>query len=113
MQEKVRKKGGAIDDSILAGDLQYLVPEGSRIVQKGGVKDREKVHVYIAYPSVRVPRFLIPAQDTTAQKFILKMMSDGLGNMGALLRMALYIPGGVVLFRFFLFRERVYIANND
>jgi len=64
-------------DALLAGDIAYVASETAT--------------AYLAYPSREVPRFLIPADDITAQSFILRMLLADHPAARALLR----IPGVV------------------
>jgi hypothetical protein len=86
-------------DEILAGDIAYVTGEST-----AGV-------VYLAYPSVVVPRFLVPLDDKVAQRFILRLMSADKGLLGKLLRVTLYLPGGLAILRALIFRERLIIKS--
>lgn len=82
-------------DRILADDLRYLA---------SGVQKNTR---YYAYPSKELPRFLIPTDDTEAQRFVLRMISAQAGFRGWLMRRLLSMPGGLFLLRALLFRGRV------
>ena len=107
MQKEVKTK-----DALLAEDVQYITPEGRTVVYRGPVSKAYKIDgdVYIAYPSVALPRFLIPYKDKRAATFILTIMSGDSGFRGLLLRIVVRLPGGIALLRRALFRECVVIA---
>lgn len=87
-------------DEILKGDVKYILV---------GDKPSEP---YLVYPGKDSPRFLIPTKDTTAQKFILRMMSANQGMLGYMIRTLLLVPGGVFFLQKLVFRNRV-LSNHD
>lgn len=86
-------------DTILKEDMEFMTSDSSQ--------------EYIVYPSRDVPRFIIPASDITAQRFIIRMMSADQGIAGFMLRIIMNLPGGLFLLRGIFFRERVHVGAHD
>lgn len=107
MQEKVT------GDALLARDIEYVVPVGGRVLRGRAAEAGTSIEVYAAYPSVALPRFLVPVRDTAAQRFVLTMMSADKGLVGVLLRVLLAMPGGTTLAFAAIFRERVAIQHHE
>jgi hypothetical protein len=86
MQEEVT------GDALLARDLEYV--------------RSTTVRTYYAYPSKRLPRFLVPAGDTVGLRFALRLLCAEWGSVGRLIRATLRVPGVPLLARTLLF-ERI------
>lgn len=98
-------------DALLSSDPGYLLPRGSSVLYAGprAHAPQEKGIVYLAYPSARVPRFLVPVDDPAAVRFILQMaLPDTI--VGFFARALLMIPGGQSWVAAVVFRECVVVA---
>lgn len=76
------------------------------------IKDTEYMRgiealAYFAYPSVTVPRFIIPVKDRVAQKFVIRILSADKGLLGKFIRALICLPGGIVFLGSVIFRQRV------
>lgn len=79
-------------DEILAKDFEYM----------------SRGEVYFVYSSVESPRFIIPAKDRSARKFVLRMLSADKGLLGMIIRVILNLPGGTALLSAVIFRKHKY-----
>jgi hypothetical protein len=77
-------------DALLALDADYV---------RGAT-----AQVYYAYPSVALPRFLVPRGDTAGLLFAVRMISPTLGTAIGVLR---YIPGVLWCVRVLFFQRLV------
>ncbi len=78
-------------DALLAHDADYVRSSVSR--------------VYYAYPSSRIPQWLVPAGDHAGLAFALRTLSSGWGRVGACVRILVRIPGFGHIFRALLFER--------
>jgi hypothetical protein len=78
-------------DALLAKDADYV---------RGAVS-----RVYYAYPSARLPQWLVPEGDQAGLRFALRTLSSGWGTVGALVRLFLRIPGVPFVCRALLFER--------
>ncbi len=81
-------------DALLARDADYV----------RGAESRS----YYAYPSARLPQWLVPEGDQAGLHFALRTLSAGRGTVGMLIRFVLRIPGCAIVLRALLF-ERTHI----
>ncbi len=81
-------------DALLAKDADYV---------RGAVS-----RVYYAYPSARLPQWLVAEGDQSGLRFALRTLSAGRGIIGTLIRVVLRIPGCAAVLRALLF-ERIRI----
>lgn len=102
------------NDTLLAGDISYMVPEGASVLYQGTCfKKKPEGEVFFTYPSAALPRFIIPEDDIAGQRFVARMLISNRGIISTLFEIVLSLPGGLAVFRKLFFRECVVIAKHD
>lgn len=80
-------------DALLALDADYV--RGTAL------------QVYYAYPSAKLPRFLVPVHDAVGLHFVLRLLASEWGRAGFVVRALLHVPGAATVMRILLFKRTI------